>query len=151
MELSEQGGNSIRYGAGNSTRRITHNGGLGGDCGGSEGEEMNASQRVSTWIFAAAIVVSINYAPWERSATITDLGHVTLQELHSEIWEPPIIRNQTPSQNVGEVRLRTEVLIMEWIASLLIYGAVFVVLSDKKRDLRNEDLQTPKPESKGQI
>jgi hypothetical protein len=60
---------AVRDGAGNPASGFTANGGQGCDCGGSEGEEMNPAQRTLTWIFAAAIAVSISYAPWERSLT----------------------------------------------------------------------------------
>ena len=108
---------------------------------------MNDAQRTLAWIFAAAIFASILYAPWERAATIPDFGHVTFQSLHSEIWEPPVINS--PNPNVGEIRLRTEVLIREWIAASLIYGSVFFALSDKKKKPAHGDIETANLESKG--
>jgi hypothetical protein len=110
---------------------------------------MNASQRVSTWIFAAAIAASINYAPWERSLTMPDLGKCTCEESHSEIWEPPVIQRWAAngtSQNMGDVRLRTEVLIMEWIAASLIYGSVFFALADKPKQPSEPEQETAENE-----
>jgi hypothetical protein len=90
---------------------------------------MNERQRVATWVFAGAIAASMLFAPWEKSINTPDAGHVTGQDIQSEIWEPP----QRQNNELFAIQLRTGVLIMEWAAACLIYVAVFIALSGKNR------------------
>ncbi|HUD47253.1 MAG TPA: hypothetical protein VMR33_10505 [Candidatus Baltobacteraceae bacterium] len=88
--------------------------------------KINDSQRGLSWIFVVAIVLSICDAPWEKSITTQDLGQITVKQQTSSILEPPPL-----DANGCKIRLRNEVLAMEWVAALLIYGAAFVALADK--------------------
>jgi hypothetical protein len=104
---------------------------------------MNERQKVLAWIFAAAIAASIVFAPWEKSIETADVGHVTAVDIQSPIWEPPA-RGQ--DKGLFAIKLRTGVLIMEWAASLLIYGAAYVALADKKRVIWDTDLNKEVPD-----
>jgi len=60
MELSGQRRNSICHRAGNPARRITHNGGQSGDCGRSEGKEVNPFIIVClVWVVVAIIFLIV--------------------------------------------------------------------------------------------
>lgn len=90
---------------------------------------MNETQRGLTWFFAASIVASIVFAPWEQLIIVTEVGQTTVKEIQSAIWEPP----KKQAADVGMVRLRTEVLIREWIAASMIYAAGYFALGSKKQ------------------
>ena len=96
--------------------------------------KINDSQRGLSWVFVAAIVLSICDAPWEKTVTL-DIGEVTLEQKASSLLEPPAV-----GSGGGRIRLRTEVLLMEWLAASMIYAASFLALADKKRATQELEL-----------
>jgi hypothetical protein len=62
---------------------------------------------------------------------------VTAQDIQSAIWEPP----QRQNNELFAIQLRTGVLVMEWTAACLIYGAVFFALTEKKQKVPDPEME----------
>ena len=76
---------------------------------------MNDARQILSWFFAAFIFITASWSPWEKTIQAGDAGVLTIEELRSPIWEAP------QRENGGRIRLRTEILAVEWIGGSLIY------------------------------
>ncbi len=79
---------------------------------------MNRKQKILTYIALASILLTAWVAPWEFTGSS---GHslVTTKNVTAPIFSPP------PPESYRRIRLRSEMLFMEWAAIGIIYAGLF--------------------------
>jgi hypothetical protein len=75
---------------------------------------MNPRQKLATCAFIGAIAWTSYFAPWEK-AIETGTESYPLSDVKAPLWEPP------EAQPLERVRLKPDVLIMEWAGLGILY------------------------------
>jgi len=88
---------------------------------------MNDNQKLLTWVAVGAVALTAFFAPWERSVLVGNeaIGTVTLAEIKAPLWDPP-------EQKPGRIRLRPDVLLLEWVAIGIVYAGLLAALKISK-------------------
>ena len=93
---------------------------------------MNKKQKITTWIAIAIFLLTLTAAPWTVSPTPRMGGNIVTGERYqiprssypttAPIWDGPY----GGQMDVG-------ILLLEWVAIVVVYGAIFVLFKAKPK------------------